>query len=99
EPGESARITLLLEGKSRHGFRLEVSAKDGQSQPIFREQKVVGADEKADSLEFAVSIPAGASAPVIFEVKIFDSETGLLFDSGERQIPMINAKPPRRPGS
>jgi hypothetical protein len=99
EPGESARITLLLEGKSRHGFRLEVSAKDGQNQPIFHEQKVVGADEKADSQEFTVSIPAGTSGPVMFEFKIYDSETGLLFDSGEREIPMTNTKPPRRPGS
>jgi hypothetical protein len=99
EPGESARITLLLEGKSRHGFRLEVAAKDGQNQPIFHEQKVVGADEKADALEFTVSIPVGASAPVLFEFKLFDSETGLLFDSGEREIPTINTKSPRRPGS
>jgi len=98
EPGESARITVLLEGKSRHGFRLEVSAKDGQNQTFFREEKVVGADERADSLEFTVPTPAGASAPVFFEFKIFDSETGLLFDSGEREIPMNNTKPPRRPG-
>ena len=96
EPGESARITLLLEGKSQHGFRLEVSAKDGQSQTIFRDQKTIGADDKAESQEFTISIPANASAPIFFEFKIFDSETGLLFDSGEREIPM-NTKSPRHP--
>ncbi len=96
EPGENARITLLLEGKSQHGFRLEVSAKDGQSQTIFRDQKTIGADDKVDSQEFTISIPANASAPIFFEFKIFDSETGLLFDSGEREIPM-NTKSPRHP--
>ncbi|MEO6724020.1 MAG: hypothetical protein ABIU20_03955 [Blastocatellia bacterium] len=96
EPGESARITILLEGKSQHGFRLEVSAKDGQNQMFFRDQKIIGADDKADSQEFTISIPANASAPIFFEFKIFDSETGLLFDSGEREIPM-NTKSPRHP--
>ena len=94
-PGESARITLLLEGKSLHGFRLEVSAKDGQSQTIFRDQKTIAADDKADSQEFTISIPANASTPIFFEFKIFDSESGLLFDSGEREIPM-NTKTPRQ---
>lgn len=96
EPGENARIAILLEGKSRHGFRMEVSAKDGQSQTIFQDQKTVGANYKADSQEFTISIPDHASAPIFFEFKIFDSETGLLFDSGEREIPM-NTKSPRRP--
>ncbi len=98
EPGESARITVMFEGKSRHGHRLEVSAKDGQNQAIFRDQKTIGADDKADSLEFTVSIPANAQVPILFEFKIYDAETGLLFDSGEREIPM-NTKPSRRPGS
>lgn len=93
EPGESARIIILLEGKSQHGCRLEVSAKDGQGQIIFREQKAIGADDKTDSLEFSVTLPGSFSSPVIFEFKIFDSETGLLFDSGEREIPTSNKKP------
>jgi hypothetical protein len=99
EPGESARITVVLEGKSQHGCRLEVSAKDGQNQTFFRDQKTIAADDKADSLEFTVSIPNNTSAPVSFEFKIFDSETGLLFDSGEREIPISNTKPTRRPKS
>ncbi|MEP7339918.1 MAG: hypothetical protein ABI977_19425 [Acidobacteriota bacterium] len=99
DPGESARITVLLEGKSQHGCRLEVSVKDGQNQAIFRDQKTLAAEDKSDSLEFTVSIPNNTSAPVLFEFKIYDSETGLLFDSGEREIPVNNTKPPRRPKS
>lgn len=99
EPGESARVTVLVEGQSHHGCRLEVSAKDGQNQSIFRDQKNIAADDKTDSFEFTVSIPAGASAPILFEFKILDSESGLLLDSGEREIPMSNTKSPRRPGS
>ena len=96
DPGDTARVTTLIEGKSRHGYRLEVSAKDGQSQNIFRDQKVIGADDNTSSLEFTVLIPSGATAPVVFEFKIFDSETGMLFDSGEREIPVNTAKPVRR---
>jgi len=97
EPGESAQITILLQGKSSHGYRLEVSAKDGQTQTIFRDQKVIGAEDKADSLEFTIAIPNNVSAPVFIEFKIFDAETGLLFDSGEREIMTNNTKSPRRP--
>jgi hypothetical protein len=99
DPGETARVTALIEGKSRHGYRLEVSARDGQSQSIFRDQKVVGPDDNTSSVEFAVSLPAGATTPVVFEFKIFDSENGLLLDSGEREIPMNSTKSPRRPES
>lgn len=87
-PGDNARLTLLLEGKSLNGYRLEVSAKDSQGQTIFHDQKAIAADDKADSQEFTILIPTNASAPISFEFKIFDSESGLLFDSGEREIPM-----------
>lgn len=96
DPGESARMTVLLEGKSRHGFRLEVSAKDGQNRTFFQDQKTVRAEENPNSMEFTVSIPPGSLAPVIFEFRIFDAETGLLLDSGEREIPVSNTKPARR---
>jgi hypothetical protein len=99
DPGDTARVTALIEGKSRHGYRLEVSARDGQSQSVFRDQKVVGPDDNTSSLEFTVSLPSNATTPVIFEFKIFDSETGLLLDSGEREIPMNGTKSPRRPES
>jgi hypothetical protein len=97
--GETVRVTALIEGKSRRGCRLEVSARDGQSQSIFRDQKVIEPDDNTSSLEFTVSLPGSATTPVVFEFKIFDSETGLLLDSGEREIPMNSPKSPRRPES
>lgn len=97
DPGDTVRVTTLIEGKARNGYRLEVSARDGQSQIIFRDQKVIGAEDNTDSLEFMVSLPSNATAPVVFEFRIFNSETGLLFDSGEREIPMNDTKSPRRP--
>lgn len=97
ESGDTARITMLFEGKSKHGYRLELSARDGQGQAFFRDQRMVEADDNTSSLELNVAIPSNASTPVVFEFKIFDSETGLLFDSGEREIPMSTAKPARRP--
>lgn len=101
DPGETARITVILEGQSQHGRRLEVSARDGQGQNLFRDQKMIRANDNINSYEFTISIPNGVIAPVIFEFKIFDSETELLFDSGEREIPMnnTNTKPSRPPES
>lgn len=96
DPGETARITVILEGQSQHGRRLEVSARDGQSQNLFRDQKMIRANDNTLSYEFTISLPDGVAAPVVFEFKIFDSETEVLFDSGEREIPMNNTKPPRR---
>ncbi|MGH9800760.1 MAG: hypothetical protein ACRD82_10375, partial [Blastocatellia bacterium] len=94
QSGETVRITIMMDGKSQSGYRLEVSARDGQSQTIFRDQKVVGRDENVTSLEFSFTLPSGVPTPVVFEFRIFDAETGLLFDSGEREVPMAPAKPP-----
>lgn len=96
QPGEAVRMTILMDGKSQSGYRLEVSVRDGQSQIIFRDQKTVGTDENVKSLDFSFLLPGDISLPVVFEFRIFDSETGLLFDSGEREIPMTPAKPASR---
>lgn len=94
QPGETVRVTARLDGKSQSGYRFEVSARDGLSQTLFRDQKVVGKDESLlNSLEFAFILPASPSAPIVFEFRIFDAETGLLFDSGEREIPLAPTKP------
>lgn len=93
QPGETVRMTVMMDGKSQSGYRLEVSVRDGQSQIIFRDQKTVGADENLKSLDFSFLLPTDAPLPVVFEFRIFDAETGLLFDSGEREVPMTPAKP------
>ncbi len=93
QSGETVRVTARLDGKSQSGYRFEVSARDGLSQSLFRDQKVVGKDESLNSLEFTFTLPGNLSAPVVFEFRIFDAETGVLFDSGEREIPLAPAKP------
>ncbi len=94
QSGETVRVTAKLDGKSQSGYRFEVSVRDGVSQTLFRDQKVVGKDESLlNSLEFAFILPNSLSSPIVFEFRIFDAETGLLFDSGEREIPLAPAKP------
>lgn len=93
QSGETVRVIARLDGKSQSGYRFEASARDGLSQSLFRDQKVVGKDESLSLLEFAFILPSNLSAPVVFEFRIYDAETGVLFDSGEREIPLAPAKP------
>jgi hypothetical protein len=97
EAGETARVTFLLEGKGRQGYRLEVLARDGQGQAFYQEEKQATADELATAPEFVVALSDKIIAPLILEFRIFDLATGLLFDSGEREIPLSKTKPARRP--
>lgn len=97
EAGETARVTVLLEGKGRQGYRLEVLVRDGQGQAFFREERQAAASETASSPEFAVALSDKISAPLVFEFRVFDPPTRLLFDSGEREIVFNKAKPARRP--
>lgn len=97
EAGETARVTVLLEGKGRHGYRLEVLVRDGQGQAFFRAERQAAASETANSPEFAVALSDKISAPLVFEFKVFDPATRLLFDSGEREIVFNKAQPARRP--
>ncbi len=95
DPGESVQITILLEGKSPHGFRLELQAKDGQGNIFFHNQYLNNADNQTSPQGLTLSLPREIASPVTLEFKIHDSATGLLFDSGEREIPLNNPK--RRP--
>jgi len=93
--GDSVNITIQLEGKSPHGYRLEVVAKDGQGVVFFRDQYQTNAENQTNTQEFTLTLPREMTSPVVLEFKLFDAETGLLFDSGEREIPVNDAK--RRP--
>lgn len=95
EPGDPVQVTVLLEGQSPNGFRLEVQAKDGLGNVIFQDQQQSNANNQVNTQNFTMTLPRELTAPVVFEFKIYDSETGALFDSGEREIPVKDAK--RRP--
>jgi hypothetical protein len=84
--GESAHVILMLQGGSKHGYRLEVTARDGRGNTFFRDSRK-GVSEGGKSLqEFAVTLPRETAGPIVFEYKVYDAETGTLFDSGEREI-------------
>ncbi len=95
DPGDSVNVTVQLEGKSPHGYRLEALVKDGQGVVFFRDQYQATADNQPNTPGFTITLPRETTSPIVLEFKLFDAETGLLFDSGEREIPVNNAK--RRP--
>ncbi|MDX2030984.1 MAG: hypothetical protein SF339_09965 [Blastocatellia bacterium] len=89
--GDPVKLSLFLDGQSPHGYRLEVQARDARGAVFFSDQRQSKGGDKATSQEFSFTLPGSGETPIILEFKIFDGETGLLFDSGEREIP-INAK-------
>jgi hypothetical protein len=95
EPGDSVQVTVLLGGKSPNGFRLEAQVLDGQGGVIFQDRRQGGANDPANAQSFTLTLPRELGASVNFGFNVYDGETGLLFDSGEREIPI--KKPERRP--
>lgn len=91
-PGETARVTVALEGVSPHGFKLEVIARDYAGKTFYTHTAHGGPGEEVKEKEFALLLPGDVKGPVIFEFKVSDGETGLLFDSGEREIAVKEAK-------
>ncbi len=91
-PGESARITVALEGISPHGFKLEIIARDFAGKTFFTETAHGGPGEEIKEKEFTLLLPGDVKGPVIFEFKVSDGETNLLFDSGEREIAVKESK-------
>ena len=91
-PGETARITVALEGVSPHGFKLEVIARDFAGKTFYTETARGGPGEEVKEKEFTLLFPGDVKGPVIFEFKVSDGETGLLFDSGEREIAVKETK-------
>ncbi|HZS03921.1 MAG TPA: hypothetical protein VFD58_03725 [Blastocatellia bacterium] len=85
-PGDPARLTVGLQGNSPHGFRIEVVAKDGKGTIFFRDMRKPEPGSNSNSLEFAVTLPQEVSGPVTFSYKVFDAQTGKLFDSGDSEL-------------
>jgi hypothetical protein len=85
-PGESARAVIELQGDSTSGYRLEVTAKDGGGNLLFKNERSGSNSEGKSRQEFLLEIPREAKGPVILSYQIFGAQTGALFDSGERGI-------------
>lgn len=86
--GETARLTVLLEGQSRNGYRLEVLVRDYNGLKLFLDQRNGDGQTALTPQEFIFILPTDAQKPLIFEYKIYNPESGLLFDSGEFEIPV-----------
>jgi len=89
--GATAKVTIVLEGQSPHGYRLEVQLRDANGAVLFTDQRQSKAGKHEATQEFTIILPRNGEAPFTFEFKIHDGETGLLFDSGEREIPVNKA--------
>jgi hypothetical protein len=85
-PGELARITVVLEGQSPNGYKLETLARDSAGNTFFTNTIVGAAGEEAKEQQFNVAVPGDIKGPIIFEFKVYDGQTGMLYDSGEREI-------------
>jgi hypothetical protein len=96
-PGESGHLVVTVEGRSPHGYRLEVTAKDAAGAALLRDSRRGVYHEGKSIQEFRVEIPAEAKGRVFLEVKVFGNLTGKLFDSGERVIAITPAGSEARP--
>ena len=90
-PGEVARIVLVLQSNSQHSYRLEVAAKEASGNILFRDSRK-GAGSGGQSIqEFTLELPREVKGVIILEFKVFGTQTGTLFDSGERQLALTEA--------
>jgi hypothetical protein len=85
-PGETARITIVLEGQSPRGYKLEVLARDQAGSTFFNNTVYGEPGEAAKNQEFTFTLPLEVKGPVIFEFKVYDAENNTVFDSGEREL-------------
>ena len=86
-PGETARMAVTMQGGAQRSYRLEVTVRDGRGNIFFRDTRK-GAGNGQALQEFAIDLPRETKGPITFEFKLFEAETGTLFDSGEREIPL-----------
>jgi hypothetical protein len=84
--GDTAKLTVNLQGSAPQGFRLEVLAKDSKGTIFFRDMRKLEAGANSPSLDFSLAIPKDASGQVFFEYKVFDAQSGKLFDSGDTEL-------------
>jgi hypothetical protein len=85
-PGETARITIVLEGQSPRGYKLEVIVRDFAGSNLFNNTILGEPGEAAKNQEFSFLVPLEVKGPIIFEFKVYDAENNTVFDSGEREI-------------
>ena len=89
-PGETARVTVVLEGQAPRGYKLEVLARDAAGNTFFSNTVFGEPGEAAKNQEFTFTLPPDVKGPVSFEFKVYDAENNTVFDSGERELAVKN---------
>jgi hypothetical protein len=100
-PGEAARAIIELQselqGDAPHGYRLEVTVQEGGGTNLFKDVRkginVAGRSRQ----EFLFELPREVKGPITLAYQVFGGQTGLLFDSGVREI-VLNEAPPAKTG-
>ena len=91
-PGESAHFVVSLEGRSPYGYRLEVTARDANTETLLNDSRK-GIFSKGKSVqEFRIEIPAEAKGVITIELKAFGYLTGKLFGHLVREIIVNDTK-------
>jgi hypothetical protein len=91
-PGESARAVFEIQGDASNGYRLEVTAKDGEGNLLLKTERRGSNSAGKSRQEFLLEIPREAKGPIILAYQVFGGQTGSLFDSGERGIILQDAQ-------
>ena len=86
QSGDSAMITLLLEGRPQTGINIELSFRDEKGQIFQNEQRQLLSGNYDPAPNFTVLIPSGIEGPVTLEYRILDIRNGRLHDAGQHSI-------------
>jgi hypothetical protein len=86
EPGESARVVIEISGEGQRGYRLELTVKDGNGNFIIKDERRGSNDAGKSRQEFTIEIPPDAQGSITIDYRIFGGQTGVMSDSGSRQI-------------
>ena len=92
EPGGSARAIVDLIGDGQRGYRLEFTVKDGGGKFLLKDERRGSHTAGKSRQVFMIEIPRDAHGPIIVDYRAFGSQTGLMFDSGSREILLKEAE-------
>jgi hypothetical protein len=85
-PGQSARVVMTLEGRSQHGYLLEVTAKDENGSILLNESRKGIYSNGKSIQEYQFVIPSETQGGIAVEFKAFGSLTKKLFETGTRDL-------------
>ena len=88
--GASVRMILQLNGRSRSGFTIEITVRDGSGQIFHRDQQLFPPGSNETSPPFNFNLPGDLEGPVVVEYRILNTRSSGLYDAGDRSFPIVN---------